>query len=115
MAWTVLFHPEFEPEFDALARAVRDELLASAIVLHQIGPALGRPLVDTLHGSKISNLKELRFSAGDGAWRVAFAFAPKRQAILLIAGDKTGVAKDRFYRPFVRRAEKRFINWIKET
>ncbi len=113
MLWTIVFHPDFEPEFEALGSGVQDELLASAMALGQKGPSLGRPLVDTLKGSKFTNMKELRFSAEDGAWRVAFAFDPRRRAVLLVAGDKSGVAKDRFYRPFIRRAEGRFASWIK--
>jgi len=48
--------------------------------------------VDTLKGSRYANMKELRFSAADGEWRVAFAFDPRRAAILLVAGDKSGGA-----------------------
>ena len=70
MKWTVRFHDEFEPEFDALPVEVQDELLACATVLAQIGPTLGRPHVDTLAGSKHANMKKIRFDAGDGAWRV---------------------------------------------
>ena len=114
MFWTVVFHPDFESEFEALNSAVQDELLASAMALRQKGPTLGRPLVDTLKGSKFANMKELRFSAEDGAWRVAFAFDPRRRAVLLVAGDKSGVAKDRFYRPFIKRAERRLATWILE-
>lgn len=91
MAWTVEFGDEFEPEFDELAQAVQDELLAQASVLERFGPMLGRPQVDTLNGSKHANMKELRFDADDGVWRIAFAFDPRRKAILLVAGDKSGV------------------------
>jgi hypothetical protein len=115
VSWTVVFHPDFEPEFGALALAVQDELLAAAVALREKGPALGRPLVDTLKGSKVANLRELRFSADGGVWRVAFAFDPRRRAVLLVAGDKSGVAPDRFYRPFIRRAERRFENWNEEA
>jgi hypothetical protein len=76
VAWTVELHPEFEPEFDALAEAVQDELLALLRVLEEFGPRLGRPRADTLKGSQHANMKELRFEAGGGAWRVAFAFDP---------------------------------------
>nr|MDL2420410.1 type II toxin-antitoxin system RelE/ParE family toxin [Pseudomonas sp. BGr12] len=72
------------------------------------GPALGRPSVDTLKGARHSNMKELRFTAGDGVWRVAFAFDPMRQAILLVAADKAGVSENRFYRSLIRRADDRF-------
>ena len=108
MKWTVRFHDEFEPEFDALPVEVQDELLACATVLAQIGPTLGRPHVDTLAGSKHANMKEIRFDAGDGAWRVAFAFDPKRAAVLLVAGDKSGVSQKRFYRSLIEKADGRF-------
>src|SRR5450631_3316710 len=90
MTWQVVFAPEFEPEFDALDPAVQDELLAQAGLLERLGPRLGRPRVDTLTGSKHANLKELRFDAAGGVWRVAFAFDPRRRAILLAAGDRKG-------------------------
>lgn len=53
-------------------------------------------------------MKELRFSAADGAWRVAFAFDPKRRAILLAAGDKAGVSEKRFYKQLIAKADERF-------
>src|SRR5579862_2942818 len=72
------------------------------------GPQLGRPRVDTLNDSRHANMKELRFGAADGEWRVAFAFDTKRKAILLVAGDKSGVGEKRFYRELIRRADNRF-------
>ena len=108
MEWLVRFHDEFEVEFSALSVAVRNELLAHAKVLAQIGPTLGRPHVDTLAGSKHANMKELRFNADDGVWRVAFAFDAARAAILLVAGDKTGISQKRFYRSLIERADDRF-------
>jgi hypothetical protein len=53
-------------------------------------------------------MKELRFSAADGVWRVAFAFDARRKAILLVAGDKSGVGEKRFYRELIRKADDRF-------
>lgn len=108
MNWDVEFDPAFDPEFDALPVAVRDELLAHARLLEEFGPRLGRPRVDTLNGSRHANMKELRFDAADGVWRVAFAFDPKRQAIVLVAGDKSGVGKKRFHRALIKKADKRF-------
>jgi hypothetical protein len=99
---------EFKPEFDALAQEVRREILALTRVLEEFGPQLGRPRVDTLKGSRHANMKELRFSAADGEWRVAFAFDPSRNAILLVAGDKSGGSERRFYRGLIRKAEERF-------
>lgn len=88
---------EFKPEFDALHEHVRTEILALSLVLQEFGPQLGRPRVDTLKGSRHANMKELRFSAADGEWRVAFAFDTRRRAILLVAGDKSGGGERRFY------------------
>ena len=65
---------------------VPTEILALSRLLQQFGPHLGRPRVDTLNGSRHANMKELRFSAADGEWRVAFAFDTKRKGILLVAG-----------------------------
>jgi len=53
-------------------------------------------------------MKELRFDADDGVWRVAFAFDPKRQAVLLVAGDKSGGSEKRFYRQLMAKADQRF-------
>ena len=108
MNWIVEIGDEFEPEFDALHEEVRTEILALARLLQQFGPHLGRPRVDTLNDSRHANMKELRFSAADGEWRVAFAFNPKRKAILLVAGDKSGGSEKRFYRELIRRADDRF-------
>ncbi|HKZ97326.1 MAG TPA: type II toxin-antitoxin system RelE/ParE family toxin, partial [Hyphomicrobiaceae bacterium] len=83
MTWDVLFHEDFEPEFDELPQPVQDELLAHAGLLKEFGPTLGRPHADTLKGSRHANMKELRFRADDGVWRIAFAFDTKRKAILL--------------------------------
>ena len=102
------FHEEFDPEFDALPGAVQDEMLAHAKLLEQFGPQLGRPRADTLDGSRYANMKELRFDAADGVWRVAFAFDPKRKAILLVCGDKSGAGERRFYRRLIERADERF-------
>ena len=99
---------EFKPEFHALGQDVRREILALARVLQEFGPQLGRPRVDTLKGSRYANMKELQFSAADGEWRVAFAFDPRRKAILLVAGDKSGGSEARFYRELTRKADERF-------
>lgn len=113
MQWTVLLDTAFEREFADLAEEVQDELLAHAKLLEAFGPQLGRPRVDTLKGSKHANMKELRFDAADGVWRVAFAFDPERRAILLVAGDKAGGGERRFYKQLIRKADKRFDEHLK--
>ena len=106
--WEVEFHDDFDPEFDALPEDVQDEIRALAGALVQMGPMFGRPRADTLNGSRHANMKELRFDAADGVWRVAFAFDPRRTAILLVAGDKSGVSEKRFYRRLIEKADRRF-------
>lgn len=108
MKWHVEFMEEFEAEFDRFPRAVQDELLAQALVIAHFGPATRRPRVDTLKGSRHSNMKELRFSIAGGEWRVAFAFDPARHAILLVGGDKSGVSQRLFYRRLIAIADRRF-------
>ena len=107
MTWNVVLCDEFEPEFERLAEAVQDELLAHMQVLERFGPSLGRPRVDTLNGSRHANMKELRFSANGGVWRVAFAFDPRRTAVVLVAGDKSGYSKRWFYRRLLKTADRR--------
>lgn len=106
--WQVEFYDDFESEFDALPETVQDELLAHAELVEHFGPTLGRPTVDTLKDSRHPNMKELRFEADNGEWRVAFAFDPDRKAMLLVAGDKSGVSQRRFYRDLIRKADDRF-------
>ena len=108
VTWEVLFHSDFDAEFDELSEAVQDELLAHTKLLEQFGPQLGRPRVDTLKGSHHANMKELRFEADNGVWRVAFAFDPKRRAVLLVAGDKSGGSEKKFYRQLIIKADGRF-------
>jgi hypothetical protein len=85
--WIVQVADEFDPESSILLADVQTEILALARLLQQFGPNLG-PRVDTLKDSHHANMKELRFDAADGVWRVAFAFDPEWRAVLLVAGNK---------------------------
>ncbi|MFE9243051.1 type II toxin-antitoxin system RelE/ParE family toxin [Nocardiopsis sp. NPDC006938] len=83
-------------------------------MLERNGPAEGRPLVDTVAGSIMANLKELRpGSAAGSEVRVLFAFDPWRSAILLVAGDKSGHWR-RWYRVAVPEAERLYGKYLKE-
>jgi hypothetical protein len=108
MTWTVLFHTAFDAEFMALPRQVQTALLAKTRLLEAFGAQLGRPHVDTLKQSKHANMKEMRFVAADGVWRVAFAFDTARQAVILVAGDKSGGSEKRFYSTLIATADVRF-------
>ncbi len=117
-SWEVLFHDEFVPEFEQLPLTVRRQVYVLAELLANFGPQLGRPHADTLNGSKHHNMKELRFRADGGAWRIAFAFDFKRHAVLLVGGDKAGVSQDKFYRSLIGIADSRFeqhLRAAKET
>ncbi|RCJ39656.1 addiction module toxin RelE [Nostoc minutum NIES-26] len=114
MTWEISFHDEFLPEFYELTEEVQDELLAHAKLLESEGPLLRRPHADTLKGSRHKNMKELRFYADDGVWRVAFAFDPEKKAILLVAGNKAGISEKRFYKQLVAKADNRFDSHLQE-
>lgn len=118
--WEVWLHPEVEQWF--LDLCVTDprtaDLVAEAIdVLAECGPALGRPLVDRLRGSDYHHMKELRpGSAGSTEIRMIFAFDPRREAILLVAGDKSGAWRT-WYQIAIPLADERFseyLAWLKD-
>lgn len=106
--WEVLLHDTFVKELEELDESLQDELFAHAKLLANYGPHLGRPTVDTLKGSSHFNMKEMRFSWRQEIWRVAFAFDPRRQAILLVGGNKCGVNQSRFYKRLIEVAEHRY-------
>ena len=112
-SWEILFHDEFLGEYKTWSESLQDALLSSLGRLRAFGPLLGRPGVDTLNGSNYPNMKELRVDADDGVWRIAFAFDPKRRAILLVGGDKAGISKDRFYSALIRIADARYGQHLK--
>jgi hypothetical protein len=93
---------------------LQDEALAAIARLNESGTMLGRPWADTLKGSRFSNMKELRLSVADGAWRLAFAFDPGRRAVVLCGGNKVGANEQRFYRALIDKADRRFAEWLKE-
>ena len=106
--WEVLLHDTFVKELEELDESLQDELFAHAKLLANYGPHLGRPTVDTLKGSSHFNMKEMRFNWRQEIWRVAFAFDPRRQAILLVGGNKCGVNQSRFYKRLIEVAEHRY-------
>ncbi len=84
------FHPACESWADGLEQGDAEALLAAIRVLRDVGPSLGRPLVDTVKASRHSNMKELRpGSTGRTEIRILFAFDRERRAILLVGGDKS--------------------------
>ena len=115
MTWKVIFHEDFEEEVLEMKREVRVALVSSARLLEEFGPDLKRPHADTLKGSKYANMKELRFRVNKAVWRVAYAFDPRRQAILLAAGMKQGRNEQRFYERLIALADRRYADHLDKS
>lgn len=88
--WDVEYTDEFGGWWDGLTEAEQEDVRASINLLRSIGPSLGRPHVDSIASSKHASMKELRVQHRGRPYRVLFAFDPRRVAILLIGGNKTG-------------------------
>ena len=106
--WKVATSDEFDEWFASLRTDAQAEVIAKVELLKLLGPRLRRPHADTLNGSKHANMKELRADTASQVLRIAFAFDPERTAILLIAGDKTGISKKRFYKQLLEKADRLF-------
>lgn len=103
MAWEVEFTDQFGEWWEGLDEDAQDDIRASALLLQAVGPTLGRPHVDTVDRSRHPNMKELRTQSNGRPYRTFFAFDPRRTAILLIGGDKTG--DNRFYEVMIPTAD----------
>jgi hypothetical protein len=93
MAWAVEFTDEFEAWWNGLTEAEQEDVDFGVGLLRVYGPILPRPHSDTVKGSRHSNMKELRVKHKGDPYRVLYAFDPRRTAILLIGGNKTGDAQ----------------------
>lgn len=117
MEWEILMTVQVEEFLDALYDEDRrsHQLVNQAIlVLERNGPGEGRPLVDSIAASRLTNMKELRPpSAGRTEIRILFAFDPWRSAVLLLAGDKTG-QWTRWYREAIPEAEQLYATYLKD-
>jgi hypothetical protein len=112
VAWTVVLVEEVDEWFLSLDDNTAG-LVADAIdQLEERGPALPRPLADTVKGSRLHNMKELRpGSVGRSEVRILFVFDQQRQAVLLVAGDKSGHWRD-WYKRAIPLAEERYDLWL---
>jgi hypothetical protein len=104
-SWSIDSTGEYLHWFSRLDENSRRAILRSVLLLEEFGPSLGRPHVDTLKGSRLRNLKELRSHAPLHEYRIAFLFDERRKALLLIGGDKKGTQEKEFYRWIIRIAE----------
>ena len=117
VAWSIKVTEEYAAWFTALIKedlASATQVAQAVAALREEGPALGRPLVDRIQGSKVHHLKELRpGSAGRSEIRVLFAFDPTRSALLLLGGDKAGNWQ-RWYRQNIPIAERLYLEYTTE-
>jgi hypothetical protein len=106
--WEIYLVDEVRAWIEGLDDDAHGRVVQALDALAEGGPGLGRPLVDTIHGSTLANLKELR----PGTVRILFAFDPWRSSILLVAGDKAGRWQE-WYRVAVPLAEERYETYVK--
>jgi len=112
VAWEVEASDEFVEWYDVLDEGETERVNRSIELLEKQGPELNRPHVDTLKGSKIPNLKELRVQHEGRPLRILFAFDPRRAAYLILGGDKTG--DKNWYSTFIPKAEKIYKQHLME-
>ena len=112
MAWDIEFTNEFGQWWDDLESHERRSVAAGVELLGEYGPALGFPHSSSVRTSRHRNMRELRVQSGGRPLRVFYAFDPRRAAILLIGGDKTG--DDRFYFRYVPIADDLYDEHLEE-
>lgn len=103
--WEVETTDVFDNWFEEQTEALKEDMLAAMVILSEYGPQLARPFADTVNGSAFSNMKELRVQHQGNPIRAFFAFDPSRCAIVLCAGDKTGLNERRFYKEMIKLAD----------
>lgn len=112
MAWEIEVSDEFKEWYDSLTDEECGSVHNVIEALAQLGPALGRPQVDTLKESRYPNMKELRAQHRGRPYRILFAFDPRRYAYLICGGDKTGDAN--WYADAIRRADLIYAKHLEE-
>lgn len=112
MQWEVEYTDQFRDWWKTLTAEQQGVVFTAVRFLRADGPSLGRPLVDKLQHSRHHNMKELR-PGTSGNLRILFAFDPRRHAILLIGGDKTGRWK-RWYDEYIPIADNLYDEYLNE-
>jgi len=102
----------FADWLNAQSVEVMAEVASVILLLREHGHRLARSHADTLKGSTFANMKELRVKTSEAEIRIAFAFDPKRQAVVLVAGDKRGVNQKRFYKRLIAKADSLFSEYL---
>ena len=112
MEWEVEYTNEFEQWWQALSEAEQIDVAASVALLEKLGPSLPFPHSSAINRSRHPHMRELRVQHQGHPYRVFYAFAPRRIAILLIGGDKTG--KKLFYEQLIPLADKLYTEHLQE-
>lgn len=110
MKWEVEYTDEFGEWWETLSEDEQESIAVSIGLLEIMGPNLPRPHADTVKGSRFKNMKELRTQHAGKPYRTLYAFDPRRMAILLIGGDKTG--NDDWYQTFISVADRLFAEHL---
>jgi hypothetical protein len=112
MIWEIEYTEEFEEWWETLSEEEQESIAVSVGLLEKLGPNLPRPHSDTVNGSKFSNMKELRTQHAGEPYRTLYAFDPRRTAILLIGGNKTG--DKNWYKTYIPVADKLFTQHLED-
>lgn len=110
--WKIIKTDTFSEWFCAQDIAAQNDVLETIKVLAAYGPQLGRPYVDTVYDSRHSNMKELIVQSKGRPFRIFFAFDPKRQAVLLVGGNKQ--VDKRFYKRMITIADKLLDEYLED-
>ncbi len=112
MRWDVEYTDEFGDWWAGLSEKEQESVAASVRLLEERGPMLGFPHSSAINGSRHGHMRELRTQHEGRPFRTLYAFDPRRAAILLIGGDKTG--QDRWYDVFVPLADRLYDEHLEQ-
>lgn len=112
MSWSVEYTDEFGEWYATLIEAIQDDIVRVVGLLEAKGPQLPFPYSSGIEGSRHEHMRELRIQSAGEPYRVFYAFDPRRTAILLVGGNKTG--DDRFYEVMIPVADRLYDNYLIE-
>ena len=112
MSWEIEYTDQFGEWWATLDADAQEDIDTMVHILEERGPALTRPYADTVKESRHPNMRELRVQSKGRPLRTFYAFDPRRSAILLIGGDKTG--DGRFYERCLPVADRLYDEHLQE-